>query len=296
MAGMTMRGPEAAVGGRWPPVAERGGAELSLGAVLAIAAGALVAEFLVFEAAANVAPFSAAWSSSPSAAVARQLLLPAALATGVSLGVVLMLGRHRAAGLGIGHASPWATVPLGFLLAGAVLTLTVPGVTSQGKALLALIGAGLVLAAASEEILFRGFLQHGLTRHLGGATAVVLTSAIFAAAHVPSLVRSETPGGAIVGSLVVIFGLGMVLARIRAETGSVWPATGVHALWNIVTIGWVASPSGGSSLQPAFAVLKLVPVIVGIALAIRLSRGGHRAPPPPVPAPPPLGWTPGSTG
>jgi membrane protease YdiL (CAAX protease family) len=271
----------------WPPAAEREGRELSLVRVWAVLAGAMAAQYLLFEAAADATPFATSWSTSPQSAVTRQFVLPAALAAGISLAVVLLLGWYRGAGLPVGRASPWGTIPLGVLLVGAVLSLAQPGVASRGSDLLALVVIGLLFSAVSEEVLFRGFLQHGLSRRLGGGAAVLAGSAVFSAAHVPALVSMRTPGGTIAVTLVVIFGLAVLLCRIRAETGSIWLASGVHALWNVVTIGWVASSAPAEGLETLFAAMKLVPVVMGLVMAVRLGRNRRwvAAPPMPVPIP-----------
>ena len=271
--------------GGWPPAAEREGTELSLVRVWAILAGAMLAQYLVFEAAADATPFATSWSTSPHVAVTRQFVLPAALAAGISLAVVLVLGWYRAGGLPVGRASPWGTVALGVLMIGAALSLAQPGVGSRGPDLLALVVLGLLVSAVSEEVLFRGFLQHGLARRLGGGTAVLVGSAVFSTAHVPGLVSMRTPAGTIAVTLVVIFGLGVVLCRIRAETGSIWLASGVHALWNVVTIGWVASSAPADGLEPLFAAMKLVPVVMGLVMAVRLGRTRRWASAPPMPVP-----------
>lgn len=278
--------------GAWPPVAERQATELSTRAVLGILAAAFVAELLVFiGAAANglrpISPFGPGTDL-----VVRQLVVPGAITLAISLGIVLMLGWGRATGIARGTSSRWGVIPFAALWVGSAVTMGLPGVWARGMAFLWVVLLGLAFAAAAEEILFRGFLLHGLTRTMGGSNAVLLSSAIFAAAHLPSLVASRQPGGTMALTLLVLFGLAVLLCRIRMETGSIWLCSGIHALWNFVTLGVVGGPDTDLA-SVAIVAVKLVPVVVGIVLAVRLARHRHPVaiPPtpafPPIPAPPP---------
>jgi membrane protease YdiL (CAAX protease family) len=188
----------------------------------------------------------------------------------LSVGLVLMLRWQRVTGLGLGRIDPWGTVPLAVFAVATVVTFTMPHVSSRGPAFIGMILAGLFLAALSEEILFRGFLLHGLGRRLGGRDAVLLGSALFSAGHVPSLLSAELDGAGIAISIVVLFGLGVLLCRIRVATGSIWFATGVHTLWNFVTVAVVGFST--TDVPIALALLKLVPIVIGLKLATALSK------------------------
>jgi hypothetical protein len=153
-----------------------------------------------------------------------------------------------------------------------VVTVGLPSVSSRGRALVGVVLLGLFLSALSEEILFRGVLLHGLTRRLGGRSAVLIGSSLFAAAHLPTLTDEKQAAGEIAVALTVLFGFGVLLCRIRVATESVWYATGVHTLWNFVTVGVVGWAYPADELPAAFVLLKLVPVVVGLALAVRVAR------------------------
>ncbi|MGH2635780.1 MAG: hypothetical protein ACRDHU_06525, partial [Actinomycetota bacterium] len=97
---------------RWPPTADPEGVDLSTGAVLGILAGVFLAELLAYVATAGsvlpaVSPFG-----SPNETATRLLVVPAAISAAISLGLVLLLGWRRAAGLALGSMSPWGVVPL----------------------------------------------------------------------------------------------------------------------------------------------------------------------------------------
>jgi membrane protease YdiL (CAAX protease family) len=179
-------------------------------------------------------------------------------------------------------------VPFVALWVGTAITMGLPAISIRGQSFLWVFLLGLAFAAAAEEILFRGFLLHGLGRTMGGRRAVLVGSALFAGGHVPSLIASRETAGAIAVTLVVLFGFAVLLCRIRTETGSIWLCCGVHALWNFVTIGLLGEDLDG--LAPfAIAAMKLVPAVVGLVLAVRLLRRRALTVVPPMPVPP-LPW------
>ncbi len=94
----------------------------------------------------------------------------------------------------------------------------------------ALLMAVLILVAApfAEEVFFRGFLLQGLARRMRFWPAAVITSGIFALAHVwPYL-------------YVPIFILGLALAWLFWRTGSIWASVAAHATINATSLVVVA--------------------------------------------------------
>jgi membrane protease YdiL (CAAX protease family) len=265
---------------RWPPRASAGGADLSTPAVLKIFVACTLATYLMPLVDPN--PLGRA-------AAVRQLLLVSAMAALLWVGVVSLLGWSRAAGLGGGSLSAWGVVPLVLFGAAALLTGGLRETASTDPGLLGLLVVGLVGAAFGEELAFRGFLLHGLTRRLGGPAAVLVGSVLFSVYHVPSLVLQDTPAGELAIVLVFHVGFGVFMCRIRAETGSLWFATAVHTLWNVVTVGAIVSSFDGDG-PVALGLLKIALSGTGIVLAFRLARRGAAErppiPPPPMPAPP----------
>jgi membrane protease YdiL (CAAX protease family) len=238
----------------------------------------LLAELLVFIGTSGSLAGAPSPLDSPTEAAAMVVLVPGLITSAISLGLILVLRWQTGAGLGFGWMSPWGVIPLAVLLVGTILTVRMPSVAAAESSFLGVLLLGLALAALAEEILFRGFLTHGLARRLGGREAVLLGSALFAAAHIPSLLQQRLDGGGVAVTLVVLFGLGVLLCRIRAETGSLWFATGVHALWNFVTIGVVGSAFSMDDIPSGFVALKLVPVLIGLWMAVRLHRSGAAGP------------------
>lgn len=243
--------------------------DLSLPAVLAILVVGWLLLLVIFATAGpGLPPPPHSDPGSPTVFVTRQLVVPSAITVVMTLGVVFLLGWHRAVGLGIGSASRWGFVPLAILLVASVVTLGLPQVAEAGPAFVTLFFLGLLLAALAEEILFRGFLHHGLTRQIGGRRAVLVGSLLFAAAHIPTLVlqRQLNPM-----TLVAMFGFGVLLCRIRAATGSIWLPTGVHTLSNFVTIAALGSVRSLEEDPAAFlAMLQFVLIVVGVVIGVRL--------------------------
>jgi membrane protease YdiL (CAAX protease family) len=240
--------------------------ELSVPAVVAILIGAWLLLLVIFAAAGpGLAPPTP--SGSKTGFVTRQLVVPSAITVVMSLGIVFLLGWHRVVGLGIGRVSRWGIVPLATLVVGTAVTLGLPQVAEAGPGFVGLFFLGLLMAALAEEILFRGFLQHGLTRHIGGRRAVLIGSLLFAAAHIPSLIvqRQLDPV-----TLVGLFGFGVLMCRIRSATGSIWLPTGIHTLSNfviIVALGSVRSPEATAAF---LAMTQFIPIVVGLVIGVRL--------------------------
>jgi membrane protease YdiL (CAAX protease family) len=84
-----------------------------------------------------------------------------------------------------------------------------------------------VLAGLIEELLFRGVLSRTLeATRLGFWGGAAVASAAFALLHL-----QYGPGGQL-----VIFAVGMTLAWIRAQSGSLWPAVVCHSVNNAAAL------------------------------------------------------------
>ena len=95
--------------------------------------------------------------------------------------------------------------------------------------------AAIALAPAiCEEILFRGLLTPVLRRAGGAAFAMVASAALFAAIHIDS-VREGDAVTTVYYRVPFSFVLGMLLAKIRLDTGSLWPPIIAHATLNATT-------------------------------------------------------------
>jgi membrane protease YdiL (CAAX protease family) len=94
------------------------------------------------------------------------------------------------------------------------------------------------LLAAGEEIGWRGYMLKRLID--AGVPYPVLTSGlIWAAWHIPLVVTGAYVAGlspllTCVLLSISITSLGVVIARMRLETGSIWPAIVLHGAWNSI--------------------------------------------------------------
>ena len=143
--------------------------------------------------------------------------------------------------LGFGKFS-WSTMGLGcgLLIAGYLLIilhntiLYLFGVDTQGSEIVNIfeeIGSpiwlflvGVVCAPLVQEIFFRGFLFQGFRQRYGWANAMLLSSGIFAAAHLDPV------------ALIPTFILGNVLAYVYHRSNSVWPGMILHFLVNALSL------------------------------------------------------------
>jgi hypothetical protein len=99
-------------------------------------------------------------------------------------------------------------------------------VTGIGPLLLTFISL-VVLPPLAEEIMVRGFLYSSLKKALPLIWAALVTSALFAAAHLP-----EGSGGPLYIAALDTFILSLVLIYLREKTGSLWPCITLHAIKN----------------------------------------------------------------
>jgi uncharacterized protein len=139
--------------------------------------------------------------------------------------------------LGFGTFS-WSTLNIGcgLLVGGYILIilhnllLFFLGVDTQGEEIVKMFAGldspfwfflvGAVFAPLVEEIFFRGFLFQGFRQRYGWQIGMLLSSAIFAAAHLDPV------------ALIPTFILGNVLAYVYHRSNSVWPGILLHFLVN----------------------------------------------------------------
>lgn len=110
------------------------------------------------------------------------------------------------------------------------LLLYVLGVDTQGEEIVKIFSelntpiwffiVGAIFAPFVEEVFFRGFLFQGFRARYGWVTGMLLSSAIFAIAHLQ------------LAALIPTFILGNVLAYIYHRSNSVWPGMIIHFLVN----------------------------------------------------------------
>ena len=165
------------------------------------------------------------------------LVIAAELAYLLPVVIVLVWKRIPWRHIGFGGFE-WSTLGIGcgtmlgayvvILVHNVIITLL--GIAPQGQAILDvlnaldspvwLIVAAVIVAPLVEEIFFRGFLFQGFRQKYGWVNAMLLSSAIFAAAHLDPV------------SLVPTFLLGLVFSYTYQRSNSVWPGVILHFLVN----------------------------------------------------------------
>lgn len=111
------------------------------------------------------------------------------------------------------------------LIAGILGIYRIVGVGSLDGLLPALI-VPTIGAAVTEELLFRGILFRWLEEFGGSWVALLLTSALFGAAHLMN------PNASIVAAAGIAFEAGVMLGAAYMLTRSLWLPMGLHAAWN----------------------------------------------------------------
>ncbi len=158
-------------------------------------------------------------------------------------------GRELAMGVAVGATLQVAVVGVLVATRAVAFHSLAGGGTS---ALVSILGLGgwMALAAAFEEILFRGYLFQTMLSGGGTILAVALFSALFAGAHL-----WNTEAAAL--STVNTFLSGVLLATAYLRTRGLWLPIGLHWAWNF-TMGPVLSlPVSGLGMSPVLLRVEL---------------------------------------
>ena len=221
----------------------------------------------------TVLTYLVAWTNPSVGGLTAWLLADETVNLVVWLGILGMLGWWQAGGLARGSVPAGIVLPLAALSLTTVLVVAGEGGLPGGAQYWHLFVINLFLGALREEVAFRGFLLHGLTKRLGATSAVLVTSMLFAAYHLPRYFREQRPPAEMVALLLVAFGVGVFLCRVRIETGSIWLPAMIHGLWNLlVDVGAWTFPQDGP--PGAYVALHLVPFALGIVMTLLLTLPG----------------------
>jgi membrane protease YdiL (CAAX protease family) len=151
-----------------------------------------------------------------------------------------------------------------------------------------------VLAGILEELLFRGLLFRLSSRILGTWGALMLTSALFGAAH------AANHGATVSSSLAIALEAGVLLGAAYAATGHLWVPIGLHVGWNFtegslfgMTLSGNAMATGlirgslngppiltGGEFGPEGSIVAVVVCLCAAAYFIRLILTFNRVEPP----------------
>lgn len=124
------------------------------------------------------------------------------------------------------------------------------------------LGSGLLFAlsaAVLEEIIFRAYLFRLLSAAVGTWIAVLLTSALFGAAH------AANHGATLFSSFAIAVEAGVLLAAAYALTGRLWLPIGLHLGWNFAegTIWGMSVSGGGVTRSLTHGNLSGAPILTG---------------------------------
>src|SRR5215218_4357327 len=185
---------------------------------------------------------------------------------------------------------PWYALGLGVPLAvgilaygGAWLTGLVGFQGGAGAFLVGLVSAATWLAvlglflAAGEEIGWRGYM---LTRLIdaGVPRPVLVSGVIWALWHLPLILSGIYAAGPYPALSAVLFmvsvtSFGYILARMRLETGSIWPVIYAHSAWNRIIQGPFDGATKGANAALWTGESGIFTVIVLVVVAVLVSRG-----------------------
>lgn len=167
--------------------------------------------------------------------------------------ILLFLKRYKTSVRAIGLRWPrasdisWAllALPVYYLLFFATVLVAkaiFPGLDTQQEQAVGFDGAqGLVplilvyislavLPPVAEEIMVRGFLYTSLRKHLSVVVAGIISSIVFAAAHL----SGAASGGLLWIAAIDTFVLALVLVYLREKTAGLWACIFLHAAKNSV--------------------------------------------------------------
>lgn len=151
-----------------------------------------------------------------------------------------------------------------------------------GLTVLTVVG---MLTAAGEEIGWRGYM---LTRLVEARLPrpVLLSGLVWAAWHLPLILSGQYATGPyrLVSAflfILVVVPLAYLLARLRLQSGSVWPAIVAHGAWNAVivsTFGAFTSGQVAGLWTGESGILTALATVVVVALLVRGEWTMRKAP------------------
>lgn len=195
--------------------------------------------------------------------VANGVGLPWVLALLLLCGVAWAHGDPRTLGL---RAPPrsgsWRLVWLPFAYASAMLALDVLYGLAPTRVLV-FVAINTALVGLSEELMFRGVLFAGFLSRFTIWPAMLLSSAIFGAAHALNVfTMGQLDVALLQAACAFLQGFGYLAIRIR--TGSLWPMALVHAMWDFSLMSGALAPRDEAG-APASAVM-LGPLLIALPL------------------------------
>jgi CAAX protease family protein len=136
------------------------------------------------------------------------------------------------------------------------------------------------LSAAGEEIGWRGYM---LTRLIdaGVPRPILVSGVIWGLWHVPlilgGILYADSPLPVLATVVVVMVGavsFAYVLARMRLETGSIWPSLALHASYNsIIQIAFATATTGAGAALWVGMEAGILVMLTTVVVSVVFSRG-----------------------
>jgi membrane protease YdiL (CAAX protease family) len=114
---------------------------------------------------------------------------------------------------------------------------------------LLIVSSFFIIAAATEELIFRGFPFQAIVHNLGGSKAVAITSLIFGLAHL------SNPNASLLSTINTCLA-GVWLGVAYLVTRNLWLATGLHWSWNFAMVFIFGLPVSGFTTLNRLAWLR----------------------------------------
>ncbi|HKJ58990.1 MAG TPA: type II CAAX endopeptidase family protein [Halobacteriales archaeon] len=119
---------------------------------------------------------------------------------------------------------------LGLPVAGNAIT-EFPGL-DVGTIVLLLVPISIVVVGPAEELLFRGVIQRYLEGGFTRTWAILGTGVLFSLVHLPTTFLADPNPAAVATTLVLLFGLSLVLSYLYAWTGNLVVPILAHGLYD----------------------------------------------------------------
>lgn len=177
-----------------------------------------------------------------------------------------------------------ALVASGYLLGGAAGVLEASG---EAPPLLAVADGILpsIVLAFGEELGWRGYLLPQLRRVMGFWSANAIVAAAWMAFHLPIMLWGPyAPTDRPLGVAILWFAVNVTLFSFTVGalweiTHDVWMPSIAHGLWNVFIADVMPAAYGWSEpwLLGEFGFVPVIPLVIGLGLALLLSRGRRPA-------------------
>lgn len=164
-----------------------------------------------------------------------------------SVGYKLHAGWSRDLGLGCAVGSASLALAVAIQVAAGAVDFE-PTRSSGLPVKIAILLIVFIIAAAFEELLFRGFAFQALVHNVGPGIAIVLSALVF------GLMHSLNPNATVLSTANTTLA-GIWLGTAYLTTRSLWTATGLHYAWNLATVSIFGLPVSGVTLFEGLSVL-----------------------------------------